>query len=167
MTAQEILDGIKSAAPDDGRTILSYIGHVKEDGLLDALLGSMSGSDGTKLTKDQVAEIISTLEGYGYHDPSEKANELLKGAVALLRQNRPLEPEMEPVRQQAAEIAANPSGTAPSPRTINEAFNSYEKWTQEKNWFRYQIQHCMMCLNMNGTLASGTRAIIEKRIGRI
>lgn len=164
MTADEIINGLESAKPEDGKTILRYIAHIKEDGMLDALLGNMSGSDGAELTKKQAGRIVRILEGYGYRDSNEKASELLGQAAAAMKSGTPLTPELESVRVPAARVMKT---GRPNLKDTMDAYESYENWLSKNDWFRYEIQHAMVCLNAGTTLAGGTRMIIENKIGKV
>lgn len=164
MTASEIINGLESAKPQDGKTILKYIAHIKEDGMLDALLGNMSGSDGAELTKEQAGRIVRILEDYGYRDSNEKASELLDQAAAAMKSGTPLTPELESVKVPAARVMKTGK---PDLKDTMDAYEGYESWLSKNDWFRYEIQHAMVCLNAGTTLAGGTRMIIENKIGKV
>ena len=162
MTASEIISRLESAKPEDGKTMLGYIAHIREDGMLDALLDDMSGSDGAELTEDQARKIVHILEGHGYRDSNEKSSDLLNQATAAMKSGQPLTPELESVREPAARVIANGKSEL---RDVMDAYNGYEKLLSDNDWLRYEIQHAMVCLNAGTTLASGTRMIIRNKLG--
>lgn len=165
MEAQQLIAALKATTPSDAKTILKLIGNIKEDGLLDSLLGDRTGSNGIALTKDQAKQVTDLLANYGYYDSNKKAAELLHDAVKVLRIRQALTPELEIVREQAEAVIAN-GGTINIRHTM-KAYEAYESWLHDNDWFRYEIQHAIVCLNTSGTLAGGTRMIIENKIGKI
>lgn len=80
--------------------------------------------------------------------------------MAALRTGQPLTDEMSIVRKQAEEAIAE-GGCS-----IRQEMRAYERWLSENDWYRYEIQHAMVCLNINATLASGTKMLIENKIGK-
>ena len=164
MTGEELIEKLRNTPKDDTKAILCLLAHIKEDGLLDSLLGNFSGSNGIEITRGQADEIIRVLKDHGFHDSKEKAQELLTQAMKCLQADDPLTPEMQVVKEQAKQaiVAKNLELSH-----IINAYNAYEEWLAKKDWDRYQIQHVIVCLGLGTTLAGGTRMIVGNKFGKI